>query len=124
VTNKINGLNGGAAAIGAGRPADKARDVVTGGSSNGSSGTAASAAGGDVHITESASTLAALEQAVRGLPAVDEKRVAQLQTAIEQGTYTVQPQHIADQLIHLEGTLARLPDPKQPVPSRNDSQGQ
>jgi len=125
VTTKINGLNGGTAAIGAGRPADKARDVVTGGSSSGgSSGTAASAAGGDVHITESASTLASLEQAVRGLPAVDETRVAQLQSAIEQGTYTVQPQHVADQLIHLEQTLARLPDTQQPVPSRNDSQGQ
>jgi negative regulator of flagellin synthesis FlgM len=120
VTNKINGLNGGTAAIGAGRPADKARDVITGASSSGS---AASAAGGDVHITESASTLATLEQAVRGLPAVDETRVAQLQTAIEQGTYTVQPQHIADQLIHLERSLARLPDTEQPVPSRNDSQG-
>jgi negative regulator of flagellin synthesis FlgM len=123
VTNKINGLNSSAAAIGAARPADKARDVVTGGSSNGSSGTAASSSGGDVHITDSASTLATLEQAVRALPAVDETRVAQLQSAIDQGTYKVQPQHIADQLIHLERTLGRLPDTEEPVPSRNDRQG-
>lgn len=121
MTNKINGLNGGTAAIDAGRPADKARDVVTGGSSR---GTLASSSGGDVHITDSASTLASLEQAIRGLPAVDETRVAQLHAAIQQGTYKIQPQHIADQLIHLERTLGRLPDTEEPVPSGIDSQGQ
>jgi negative regulator of flagellin synthesis FlgM len=124
VTNKISGLNSGTAAIGAGRPADKARDVVTGGSSNGSSATAASPAAGDVHITDSASTLATLEQAVRAMPAVDETRVAQIQSAIGAGTYKVQPQHIADQLIHLERTLGRLPNTEEPVASSNDSQGQ
>ena len=124
MTSKINGLNGSTAALGAPRPADKARDVVTGGSSDGAGGTAAGTASGEVHITDSASKLATLEQAVRSLPAVDETRVAQIQAAIEQGTYKVQPQHIADQLIHMEQTLGRLPDTTEPVPSRNASRGQ
>ena len=64
---------------------------------------------GDVHITDSASQLATLEQTLRSLPAVDSARVAQLQTSIEQGTYTVQPQHVADQLMQLEHSLAELP---------------
>jgi negative regulator of flagellin synthesis FlgM len=62
-----------------------------------------------VHITDSANQLASLEQALRNLPAVDSARVSQLQTAIEQGTYTVQPQHIADQLMQLEQSLGELP---------------
>ena len=44
------------------------------------------------------------------LPAVNEQRVAQLRTAIEQGTYQVRPQHIADQLMSLERALNQLPD--------------
>ncbi|HVS77770.1 MAG TPA: flagellar biosynthesis anti-sigma factor FlgM [Steroidobacteraceae bacterium] len=108
MTNKISGLSGSpAASIGAGRAAEKSRDPVTGGSS-GSAG--ASAAAGDVHITDSASQLASLEQAVRSLPAVDPARVAQFRTAIEQGTYTVQPQHVADQLMQLEQSLEQLPE--------------
>ncbi|HJS91836.1 MAG TPA: flagellar biosynthesis anti-sigma factor FlgM [Steroidobacteraceae bacterium] len=63
---------------------------------------------GDVHITDSASQLASLEQTLRSLPAVDPVRVAQLQAAIEQGGYTVQPQHVADQLLQLEQALGQL----------------
>lgn len=107
MANKISGLSGSpVASVGAGRPAEKTRDPVTGGSSS-PAGTSPPA-GGDVHITDSASQLASLEQAVRNLPAVDPARVAQFQTAIEQGTYTVQPQHVADQLMQLEQSLGQL----------------
>ncbi|MGA7540786.1 MAG: flagellar biosynthesis anti-sigma factor FlgM [Steroidobacteraceae bacterium] len=105
MTNKINGPSGSLAApIGAGRPAEQARDPVTGGGSP--AGSAAPVA--DVHITDSASQLASLEQTLRSLPAVDPVRVAQFQTAIEQGTYTVQPQHVADQLMQFEKALGPL----------------
>lgn len=108
MSNKISSLNGPSAApIGAGRGAEKARDPVTGGSSapaDPPSGT------GNVHITDSASQLASLEQAVRSLPAVDPARVAQFRSAIEQGTYTVQPQHVAEQLLQLEQALRQLPE--------------
>lgn len=106
MANKISGLSGSpATSIGAGGPAAKIRDAVTGGSSQGSS----SAPSGNVHITDSASQLASLEQHVRSLPAVDSARVAQLSTAIEQGTYAVHPQHVADSLLQLEQALGQLP---------------
>lgn len=106
MTNKISSLNGSAtASVGAGRPAEPVRDALTGGSS---APAASAPATGDVHITDSASQLATLEQAVRNLPAVDAARVSQLRTAIEQGSYTVRPQHVADQLLQLEHALGQL----------------
>ena len=41
-------------------------------------------------------------------PAVDSAKVAQLQSAIEQGTYTVNPEHVATQLMQMERALAGL----------------
>jgi negative regulator of flagellin synthesis FlgM len=63
-----------------------------------------------VQITGTARQLADLEQKIRDLPAVNVDRVTQLRMAIEQGTYTVRPQHIADQLMSLERALGRLPE--------------
>lgn len=106
--NKIGGLSSDTAPIGAGRPADRVRDAVSGGSSAPSD--ASSASTGDVHITDSASQLATLEQTLLSLPAVDPVRVAQFSTAIEQGTYTVQPQQVAEQLLQVERSLPQLPE--------------
>lgn len=108
MTNKISGLSSDLAPIGAGLPAEKARDAATGSSARDAD--VSSAATGDVHITDSASQLATLEHTLRSLPAVDEARVAQFRTAIEQGTYTVQPQQVADQLMQLERSLSQLPE--------------
>jgi negative regulator of flagellin synthesis FlgM len=109
MANKISGLSSDAASVGAGRPAAKVRDAATGGSS--AAATASSSEpSGDVHITDSASQLATLEQTLRSMPAVDEARVAQFRTAIDQGTYTVQPQQVAAQLMQLEHSLAQLPE--------------
>ena len=108
MANKIGGLSSDAASVGAGAPAAKVRDAVTGGSSA-ATPSSSGAPSGDVHITDSASQLATLEQTLRSMPAVDEARVAQLRTAIDQGTYTVQPQQVADQLMQLEHSLAQLP---------------
>lgn len=104
---KISGSSGDSAPIGAGRPANSVRDAVNGGSA---APVESSSTPGDVHITDSASQLAKLEQTLRSLPAVDQTRVTQLRTAIEQGTYTVQPQQVADQLMQLEHSLPQLPE--------------
>jgi negative regulator of flagellin synthesis FlgM len=61
-----------------------------------------------VRITGAANQLASLEQALRDLPAVDEARVAAVRAALEQGRYTILPQHIADQLMQLEQSLHKL----------------
>lgn len=100
MSSKIDGFEGSRpAAPGAGRVSSR---------SNLSSGGAPAATPGDVasvHITDTAAQLAALEQAVRDLPAVDEARVATLRSAIEQGTYAVAPDRIADHLMQLEQSL-------------------
>ncbi|MGH8297442.1 MAG: flagellar biosynthesis anti-sigma factor FlgM [Steroidobacteraceae bacterium] len=107
MANEISGLSGDmTASIGAGRPAGQTRDAVTNGGSPAPAGS--SPAAGELHITDSASQLASLEQSVRNLPALDPVRVSQFRTAIEQGTYTVQPQHVADQLLQLEQALRQL----------------
>lgn len=107
MSNKISGIDGAQiASVGAGRPVQRSQDAVGGGASAGTS------RGGsqDVQITGTARQLADLEQKVRDLPAVNEERVSQIRAAIEQGTYTVRPQHIADQLVSLERSLGSLPD--------------
>jgi negative regulator of flagellin synthesis FlgM len=95
--------------VGAGRPIQRPQDAVSGGPS------ADTSKGGgspqkDVQITGTARQLADLDQHVRNVPDVNEQKVAQLRSAIEQGTYQVRPQHIADQLMSLERSLGSLPD--------------
>lgn len=104
MASKISGLSGAPAPVGASRRAEKSRDATSGGSTD----TAGSASSGDVQITSSASLLSSLEQQLHALPAVNEQRVAQLRNAIESGSYSVQPQHVADQLIQTEQTLAQI----------------
>ena len=102
MSNKINDLT---TNVTAGRPSAvvPTRDVVTGG------GNAAPApTQGEVTITDTASQLASLEQSLRNAPAVDSAKVAQLQSAIEQGTYQVNSEHIATQLMAMESALAGL----------------
>jgi negative regulator of flagellin synthesis FlgM len=111
VASNINGLDGAPSpaqvlSVGAGRPLQRPQDAVSGGTS------AETSKGGfqDVQITGTARQLSDLDQKVRGLPDVNEEKVAALRSAIEQGTYQVRPQHIADQLLSLERSLSNLPD--------------
>ena len=107
MASKISGIDGAQiASVGAGRPVKRAQDAVSGGPSAGTTDTGSH----DVQITGAARQLAELEQKLRDLPAVNEERVSQLSAAIEQGTYAVRPQHIADQLMSLERALGNLPD--------------
>src|SRR5579863_7779937 len=105
MATKIGGVEGAQiASIGAGRAVQP-----SGGA--GTQGTEAA----DVQITGTARTLAALEQAVRDVPLVNDARVAQIRSAIEQGTYTVQPDHVADQMMQIERFLGSLGDSSEPA---------
>ena len=107
MSSKISGIDGAQiASVGAGRPVQRSQDAVSSGASADTSNDGSQ----NVQITGTARQLADLEQKVRDLPAVNAERVSQLQSAIEQGTYTVRPEHIADQLMSLERDLAKLPD--------------
>ncbi len=113
MASNISGIDGAAGpgqviSVGAGRPIQRPQDPVSGGPS------ADTSKGGspqqDVQITGTARQLADLDQHVRNLPDVNEQKVAQLRSAIEQGTYQVRPRHVADQLLSLERSLSSLPD--------------
>ena len=104
MSSKIGGFDGNSpsTAIGAGRAVQRPQDAATGGTQN----SQGSGGGSNVQITGAARQLASLEQAVRDLPAVNDARVAQISNAIEQGTYTVDARHIANQLMKMEKALA------------------
>lgn len=102
---KISGIDASrVASIDAGRAVARPSDAASGLSQG------AADSVGNVQITGTARSLARLEQTVRDLPVIDETRVAHIRSQIEQGTYTVRPQHVADQLLSLERTLRSLPD--------------
>jgi negative regulator of flagellin synthesis FlgM len=63
--------------------------------------------GADVQLTGAARSLAAVEQSLVALPAVDEARVAAVKRRLDSGTYKIDPQRVADKLLHLEADLAR-----------------
>lgn len=103
MSNKINGIdNGRPAPVGAGRAVERVKDVAS------KSKDAAVSGGLDVEITGTARQLADLEQTLVKQPVVDEKRVAKVRSAIEQGSYQISPDHIADQLVQIERVLGRL----------------
>lgn len=66
-------------------------------------GSAAKAPAGNesdsVSLSSEAHTMARLESAVNNAPDVDEARVASLKQAIENGTYQVDPQAIAEKML-------------------------
>jgi negative regulator of flagellin synthesis FlgM len=58
-----------------------------------------------VRITGAAQQLAALEQSIRELPAVDAGRVAAVRERLESGTYQPNSQRVADGLIYMNTVL-------------------
>jgi negative regulator of flagellin synthesis FlgM len=62
----------------------------------------------EVHITGTARQLVELEQMVKDMPAVDEAKVAAISAAIENGTYKVSADKVADNLMQIEQALAPL----------------
>ena len=58
-----------------------------------------------IRITDQALQLAALEQALQSMPIVNEARVAEFRSAIEEGRYEVAPERIAAKLLHQDRDL-------------------
>jgi len=105
VSSKISGFDTRTGPVGAGRAVERVRDATTGARTAADESSAGSAG---VHITGTAQQLVDLEQVVKDLPVVDEAKVAAISSALENGTYTIQPRHIAEQLSHIEQALAPL----------------
>jgi negative regulator of flagellin synthesis FlgM len=103
VPNKINDLT---TSVAAGR--SSATVTPTRESGNGVATAPAAATSGEVHITDTATQLAALEQTLRDSPAVDPARVEALRSAIEQGSYTVDPVDVATKFMQMDRALSVL----------------
>ena len=101
VASKINGLEVRPVRVAAGTAVSKAGTEKAPAQPKGSQ-----APGADVQITRTARGLAALEQSVRDLPAVDQARVAAIRQRLDDGSYQVDPQRIADTLLRMERDLA------------------
>jgi negative regulator of flagellin synthesis FlgM len=101
VTNKINGTEVRPVRIAPGAAATRAptADVAD------KSENAGVTAGEPVQITGTARHLAALEQSIRDLPAVDEARVAAVKSRLAEGSYQVDPQRVADRLLRMNADL-------------------
>ena len=68
---------------------------------SGSSGSAADA----VSFTDTASKLQRLEGSLASVPVVDEKRVAEVRQAINEGTYKVDHKSVAEKFVQFEGLM-------------------
>ena len=102
MSSKIGGTeNRGTGAVGAGRAVGRALDVTT-------QPKTAEQQSDDVHITGTTRQLIELETMVKDMPAVDEAKVAALSAAIENGTYKVAADKVADNLMQIEQALAPL----------------
>lgn len=101
MSHKINGAESRPVQVGTGAVQRKGSEMA-------SDATARTQVGGAdaVHITGSAKQLAALEQALKDQPVIDEARVAALRSAIEAGTYQVDAGRVADKLLRMEDQLS------------------
>jgi negative regulator of flagellin synthesis FlgM len=77
------------------------------GAGQGAASTESSApqAGETVNITRSALLLAKLEEIVRASPAVDAEKVGAIKAAVTAGTYSIDDQSVADNMIRLDREL-------------------
>jgi negative regulator of flagellin synthesis FlgM len=96
--SKITGFDNRPAPVGADKAVGRARDAAAAPAEK-------TAAGSPVRITDQARQLAALEQAMQSAPIVDETRVAAIRQAIEDGSYEVSPERIADKLLRMDRDL-------------------
>jgi negative regulator of flagellin synthesis FlgM len=99
VTTKITGYQNSPVQVGTDKTVTRARD---GGAS---SAEVAGKPASPVQITDQARQLAALEQTVNSLPVVNEAKVAAIRSAIEDGSYQVVPERIADKLLRMDRDL-------------------
>jgi negative regulator of flagellin synthesis FlgM len=98
VTTKITGYQNRPVQVGGEKSVSRERSGAAGSTVSATPNT-------PVHITDQARQLAALEQAVQGMPVVNEMRVAEIRLAIEEGRYEVAPERIAEKLLRMDREL-------------------
>lgn len=102
MSTKIGGFDSSPVQVSTGRTVKRA------GVSDGAAKSDSSGSTSDTQITDSARTLAALEQTVRDLPAIDQAHVQQVSARLADGSYQIDSGRIADKLLRSEQDLADL----------------
>jgi negative regulator of flagellin synthesis FlgM len=59
----------------------------------------------NIDVSDTARTLAALEEKIAGTPVVNEARVDAVRRALDEGRYHVDAQRVADKMLRFEGDL-------------------
>ena len=105
MANKINGIDGRPVQVGGGSPVSRSRDAATGDRKTDTTGSSPG-----IDVSDTARTLAALEEHIAGMPVVNESRVEAVRRAMDEGRYHVDPQRVADKMIRFEvDLLAAIP---------------
>jgi negative regulator of flagellin synthesis FlgM len=111
MANKINGMDSRPIGLSGGTPVTRVRDATTPATGSDSSDPT------DVRITDGARRLATLEGLIAALPAVDAGRVTEVSRSIDQGTFRVDAERIAQRLLRQDAELA---DARGSVPNASD----
>ena len=106
MANKISGIDGRPVQVGGGAPVARTRDAT---SSDGRK-TDATGSVSNIDVSDTARTLAALENHISTLPVVSESRVDAVRRAVDDGRYHIDPQRVADKMKRFEvDLLATIP---------------
>ena len=100
MANKISGIDGRPVQVGGGAPVSRTRDTTAEGRKTDTTGVAS-----NIDVSDTARTLAALEDKISTLPVVSEARVEAVRRALDEGRYHVDAQRVADKMLRFEGDL-------------------
>jgi negative regulator of flagellin synthesis FlgM len=104
MTERINGQGFRPTDTAGTRRTDGAKSAGTGSSAE-SSGAGAQRAGDTVNLTRSGLLMSKLQELVHSLPAVDADRVGAIKAALASGSYEIDDQAVADNMIRLDREL-------------------
>jgi negative regulator of flagellin synthesis FlgM len=105
MANKISGIDGRPVQVGGGAPVSRSRDATSEGRKAETTGAVS-----NIDVSDTARTLAALENHISALPVVNESRVDAVRRAMDEGRYHVDPQRVADKMLRFEvDLLATIP---------------
>jgi negative regulator of flagellin synthesis FlgM len=99
MANKINGIDGRPVQVGGGAPVSRTRDTTDGRKTE-TSGTSS-----NIDVSDTARTLAALEEKIAAMPVVSDARVDAVRRALDEGRYHVDAQRVADKMLRFESDL-------------------
>lgn len=99
MANKISGIDGRPVQVGGGAPVSRTRDTTDGRKAD------TTASPSNVDVSDTARTLAVLEERIATVPVVSEARVEAVRRALDEGRYHVDAQRVADKMLRFEGDL-------------------